>query len=197
LKAKAQSYGFNEYARGVRSAVRGLWSGVYDEMAFYEAFYSLLNVGLTAAWQEGARNCGIAPDELTLDELKLMRFRVSEQMNYVTGFAEAIAAGSKENKGKLTPLLQRALMWVNRYNDVKNQAMQIACKDQKLMWVIGPTEQHCASCSKLDGRVYRASIWKKYDLRPQMWRLACRGVHCLCTLNPTTDRVTPGHPPSI
>lgn len=196
LVSKARTYGRDDYAKDIRAAVRGVWSGVLDELQFLEAMYSTVSIGLTAAWREGAQACGIAPGDLTLDEEWELHLRITEQMTYLSPFLQDIQTSSKANRGKLTPFLQRAQMWVNRYDDIKNQARQIACKDQKLEWIFGDTV-HCVDCQKLNGRVYRASIWRKYNIRPQMFELACHGFKCRCHFEPTTKPVTPGMPPSL
>lgn len=186
-----------EYSHDIRAAVRGLWSGAMDYNEFLDAIDLAVRVGLTRAWYEGAGTCGIiAPQELTLDEINALNRFINTQMGFVFAFANDIVAGSKANKGKLTPLMQRAVMWTNRYNEARNYAKQLACADQKLEWIFGDTK-HCSSCLKLNGRVYRASIWAKYNIRPQMFELECHGFHCQCTLNPTSKPATRGRPPSI
>jgi hypothetical protein len=180
--------------------VRGFWSGELDYFAFYESFGLSIEQGLTAAWYEGAAMCGILPEELTIDEMKQLRFRIAEQMNYLAPFAEAIEAGSKANKGKLTPLFNRAQLWINRYSDVKNEAKVSACKDQKLKWVLGLTEKHCRTCAALNNKVKRASFWKKLGVRPQNApnpKLECEGWLCDCDLVPTDEPVTRGVMPSL
>ena len=108
--------------------------------------------------------------------------------------------GSKENKGKLTPLLQRAQLWVNRYNDVKSEAQILACKDQKLRWDLGLTEKHCRTCYALNGKVKRASFWKKLGVRPQNapnYLLECEGWKCDCGMVVTDEPLSRGAMPSL
>lgn len=202
-KVKAQSkavYSRSTFARDIRSAVRGFWSGAYDYYRFFEEMGRAIDRGLTSAWYSGAAECGILPEELTVDEIKIMRFRVSEQMNYLNQFAETIETNSKANKGKLTPLMKRAQLWINQYNSVMNEAKVLACKDQKLKWVLGMTEQHCRTCSSLDGKVKRASFWQKLGVRPQNapnHLLECQGWNCDCSLVQTDEPVSRGAMPSL
>ena len=58
-------------------------------------------------------------------------------------------------------------LWVNRYRDVRNQAKVLACKDEKFVWRLGATENHCSTCPRLDGKVKRGSQWEKSGIRPQ------------------------------
>ena len=203
LKVKVQNkarYSRSSYSRDIRAAVRGFWNSELDFFTFFESFSISIERGLTAAWYEGAAQCGIEPDEMTIDEMKLLRFKISEQMNYLNRFAEVIEAGSKENGGKLTPLMKRAQLWVNRYNDVRNEARVSACKDSKLKWILGLTEQHCRTCFALNGKVKRASFWKILGVRPQNapnHLLECEGWLCDCELSPTDEPVTRGAMPSL
>lgn len=186
-----------DYSRSIRAAVRGLWSGDLSYNDFLDAIDLAVRTGLTRAWYEGAAECGIiAPQELTIGEIGDLNRYINIQMGFVFAFANDINASSKANKGKLTPLMERAKMWTNRYNEARNYAKQLACADQKLEWIFGDTK-HCSSCLKLNGRVYRASIWAKYDVRPQHPSLECRGFHCACIFQKTNKPATRGRPPSL
>jgi len=196
-KEQKQGGGLGSYQRGINAAVRGLWSGAFDFGGFFEAMMSTITRGLTAAWAEGAAKCGIAPNELTLAELNARKAAIFSESNHINGFAEAIESGSKANGGKLSALSNRAGMWGNRYRDIVNRAQQMACKDKKLMWHLGPTVEHCVDCLKLDGRTYRASTWERWDVRPQSPALACKGILCLCEFQPTDVSANKGRPPKL
>lgn len=203
MKVKGQSkarYNYSSFARDLRGAVRGFWTGAIDYVAFFESFMFAIDRGLTAAWYDGAAQCGILPEELSVEEIKVLRFRIAQQANHINRLAEAIEQGSKANKGKLTPLMKRVLLWVNRYNDVKSEATMMACKDQKLMWELGATEVHCRTCFALNGKVKRASFWKKFGVRPQNAPnslLECEGWRCDCRFVPTDLPLSRGAMPSL
>ena len=199
VQSKAR-YNKTTFSRDIRGAVRGLWTGVYDFFRFYEEMGRAIERGITSAWYDGAAQCGVLPEELTIDEMKVLRYRISQQTNYLNRFAEVIEAGSKENGGKLTPLMQRAQLWVNRYSDVKNEAQILACGDQKLRWDLGATEQHCRTCYALNGKVKRASFWKKLGVRPQNAPnalLECGGWKCDCDLVVTDEPISRGAMPAL
>lgn len=189
------------YRQNIRSAVRSLWSGESSFFQFFDQMQLAIERGFTDAWREGAGKCGIQPEELSTEELETLRAMISEELGYIDGFATAIEDGARANQGKLTPLLRRAERWVNRYSGVRDRASSMACSDQKLRWVRHAMDS-CTSCLNLEGRVYRASIWNKYDIRPQHPALACvqgaQGVPvCRCQFAVTDDPVTPGRPPGI
>ena len=183
------------FRRGVRSAIRGLWSGGLSRSQFNSSLSTVIKGELTSAWTEGAKECGITAEELTEDELKARDAFIKEQQGYVSGFGGDIREVDKLNKGKLNPLFERAEMWVNRWNDAKNQGKLLACKNKKITWIIGPTESHCPDCSKYNGKIYRASNWG--DIRPQHPNLACHGYRCLCSFQVTDKRVSRGKPEAM
>lgn len=184
------------YRREVRSVIRGLWIGAITKRQALTAFRRAIGQGIDKAWTAGAIECDIAEDELTQDELAARDKYIFEQGELATGFIDAIAVQSKANGGKLTPLLQRGELWINRYNDAQNQAKLMACADRKGQWQIGPTEKSCLSCSGLDRRVYRFSVWEQNDARPQSERLACKGFNCQCRIVPTDRAITRGRFPA-
>lgn len=184
------------YRASLRSIVRGFWSGAIDRGQFDDEMRNAINRRLAEAFEEGARECGIRPDEFTQEEWVALGKAVQSELSYVSGLGDAIAENSRENEGKLGPLFTRVEMWVNRYNDVKNRAKTLICGDLKYRWELGPTE-HCVDCARMSGRVYRGSVWRKYGILPQSHDLACGGFRCQCSLVPTDEPVTKGRPPKL
>jgi hypothetical protein len=106
-----------------------------------------------------------------------------------------VERNSRAEGGKLTPLLGRGDLWVNRYNQAVSMAKMSACGDLKYRWIVGPTE-HCTDCAMYNGRVYRGSVWASVGAQPQASALACHGFRCQCILQQTTDAAMPGRPPA-
>lgn len=197
LVLKAVDTRRRDYSRGVRSQVYSLWRGYSDTSGFIHTMVYSIERNIMLAWAEGAKSCGISEDELTVEEISARRNLINSQYPYLVDFADAIVQGSRENKGKLAPLYRRAELWINRVDEARNMAKQMACRDQKLKWVMNPLKEHCADCLHLNGRIYRASTWKKYDIHPQMRSLACHGYQCGCSFIPTDEPATRGKPPAI
>jgi hypothetical protein len=150
------------------------------------------------AWTEGAAECGIQPDELTVEELTARDEFIFEQNDFATGFIDTIAAQSKANGGSLTPLLQRAEMWVNQYESAKQQSEALACADEKREWRVGRTE-HCPTCLTLNGQVRRLSFWQN-NVMPRNApnpKLICGGWNCQCTLEKTDKPLSRGRIPRL
>lgn len=188
--------GIDNYRSNLRASVRGLWQGVLTTAQARSSFNATLGRDLERAWLEGADDCGITESELTQEELIARGDFIIAQIDFVSGFLADIVANNKTSGGKLTPLFKRTELWVNRYNEARNQSKTLACADEKGQWFIGPTEKHCKSCSGFDKRVYRFSVWESNGAIPQSQNLACNGFNCLCRIDPTSKRVTPGRFPS-
>jgi hypothetical protein len=186
-----------DYARGIRSLVYGLWRDELDSYTFIDTLGFAVERGMMRAWVEGAASCGVGESELTPEEVTARREMIAMQYLPIVDFANAIVANSKAKRGKLAPLYRRADLWVNRYGEARNRAMQMACGNRKLKWVVNPIKEHCPSCLALDGRVYRASVWQQYDLRPRMRGLRCGGWACGCEFVETDEPVTHGFPPAL
>ena len=194
------SAGAANYRGGIRSAARGLWTGAMDYYQAFEAIDAAIRQGIPKAWYEGAKICGIDPNELSPEERMAMQTALFNELNYVNGFLMFIEDGSKANGGKWGAVAARAELWVNRYNSTVNQAKVMACADQKLQWILGPTKEHCGSCLKLHGKVKRASYWDRVGVRPQNApndKLECGGWKCLCDLVLTDEPLSRGPLPKL
>lgn len=197
VEEEAADFGTEEgYGVGIRNAVRDLWRDNIDIAIFIAVMMFIIRSGFTAAWHRGAAQAGISPDELTPEELAALEGEISVDVGSISNFALAIAAASRALGGALAPLLTRAELWVNRFGEIQSYALRMAARDQKLMWVWNPLKEHCGDCLRYNGRVYRASVWDRYGIRPRMSELECGGWRCGCSFVVTDDPVTPGRPPS-
>lgn len=193
---------FESYRASVNANIRGLLLGHFDRSAFSDGMARSLQRGFERAWQEGADQCGISPEERTTEETDALAAAVATNVGFVPAFAQfiidyrdrALAAGNKVVFGGV--LRSRAQLWHNRYQDIVNQAHTLACQDQKMEWVLGPTD-HCSSCIKLGTLVKRGSVWASSGVRPQSPDLACGGFRCQCALRATDAPATPGRVPAI
>ena len=188
-----------DFGVNVRNCVRSLWAELSDSFTFVNDMAGIIRRGYVNAWHEGATACGIQQSEFTDEERFAIEDAINSELVYLPGFASDVAKGTKSSGAKLGHWLRRAEMWTNRYSAIKSQAMTMACKDRKLMWSIDSVGciEHCRDCLRLNNRVYRASTWRRYNIFPRMWALACKGRNCCCSFSPTTAPATKGRPPSI
>ena len=188
------------YRTALRAPVRALWMRVFTLDQFLDAFGAAIDRGLTQAWIDGAKECGISYMELSGEERTTLKQHILMQRLYMGRYGETImAAPSRDEKGPMAPHMKRLDTWVNRWNEVRNIAAAMACGDKKKKWVLNlkrVTKVHCVSCSTFNNRVYRYSMWLANGALPQSRRLACGGYRCGCGFADTDDRLTPGRFPS-
>ena len=187
IAAKTYEY----YRRVLLSMTRDLYRGDISESEFVTQMADLIQQQLTRAWHEGMRTNGLDPvEDMEEDWLTILDEIILSEYNYVDAFAADIVDAWNRNQ-PWEPLLARAELWANRYNDVVNQAI-MATKEQKLKWIYGDTE-HCETCAALNGIVAWASEWELSGVEPQNppnAALTCGGWKCKCRLEPTTERKT-------
>lgn len=190
--------GIVSFRRNLRSVVRGLWSGVITKRQALSTFRSAIERAVEQAWAEGASECGIQADELTVEELTARDEFIFNQNEFAAGFIDDIAANTKTDKVPLEPHFQRVELWVNQYPNAKQQAEAMACKNEKREWVLGRTE-HCSTCSRLAGQVRRLSFWQNNVMprNPPNNALICGGWACQCTLDKTDKPITRGKLPRL
>jgi len=188
-----------QYKRELRAPVRALWSGAFDFDQFFDAMMTAVRRGITQAWNQGAQEAGITPNELTPGELTAREQAIASEFNYIAGLGERIEENSQANGGKLAIVFNLLGAWINRWRDAKNRALEAANSDPKLKWNLGIAE-HCRSCVKLSGKVKRASFWKREGVHPQdppNEKLECGGWECKCFFTVTQDALSRGPLPRL
>ena len=187
-----QSRGESDYAASLRAVFRALWLGVMGFDQAFDAMMTTIRRGFNTAWQEGAKECGVLPEEYTPAERVELETRIFGQFDYIAGVLEFIEANSKENGGAWGTVAARVPLWANRYREAKAKAASYACANKKKMFMLGATKAHCRSCLGLNGRVYRYETWAANNAIPPSHAFECGGFQCLCTLEDTDQRVKPG-----
>jgi hypothetical protein len=188
--------GIDSFRRALRSAITGFWRGETEMFGFVDQMLSALNFGYRWAWRDGAAQFGITMEELTDEERNALQRCINDDISHVMGIASDIARANRDSGGKLTPFLNRAELWVNRYNAVQALAATYAGANRKFEFVLGPTEKHCRSCLGLAGRVYRGDVWRGNNAVPPTHSTECGGWRCQCRLQPTDRPCTPGKFPT-
>jgi len=185
--------GADIYRRAIRGAVRAWWKKLINVDEFAEMMWVAIESGLTRAWFTGAADCGIMPDELSMDEHVALAEAILREAEWIGGFASAI-----EESEKLTPMFKRSDIWIGRWEGVRSEARILACSDKKLEWVQGPSEEGCRDCSRLSGKVKRGSQWAASGYKPREHggKISCQGYRCLCELVPTDKPMSKGPLPN-
>jgi hypothetical protein len=118
------------------------------------------------------------------------------QFDFVDAYYESIV-DARVDETPIDPLLARASLWANRWNEAHDTAIHLIALDnnENEEWILGETETHCPTCSGLNGIVARASDWDALGVRPQgapNTALDCGGWNCDCSRVPTDKRRTRG-----
>lgn len=178
------------YSRDLRGLCRALWNGGMTKFEFVDGLFTAMRRGLAQAWQDGRDRVGAG--RMTDEDMLRVQDIVSEQATYAPGFADFIEENSKASGRKFMDILPRAELWMNRYEEIANEAVLLAAGEQRLKWVWNPLKEHCNSCRDLNGRVYTAKTWTKQNIQPGSKQLECGGWRCGCRFEPTDDPITRG-----
>ena len=191
------------YLRHMWQDAREYFTGEQDAFQFIDSFVAEIDNQLTRAWNEGAREAGVDPREMDDPDLVILQDKIENEREYILGLAGDIDQARADG---LTPaefkqrFYSRVEMWANRYKETVNDAKLYFGSLEKYEWQLGATEQHCATCYRLNGVVATGEEWDESGLRPQNppnERLECGGWKCDCSLVPTKKRRTSGGIPDV
>lgn len=166
-----------------------------DPGTFIDEFASAIENQLNRAWNEGAREVGVEPGDMTEDDKQVIQDIIDSEYDHVLDLASAVeGAQSLDIDAFRSQFRSRIDLWVNRYNDVRSQAMVYFGEKTRMVWKLGATEEHCATCATLNGVVAYATEWEESGVAPQgppNDALECGGWRCDCSLEVTEQRRSP------
>jgi hypothetical protein len=176
--------------RLIRSVYNGELGGEFIDI-LANLIYGQLDQAYRQAWDE--EGDGEEYPEYLADSFEQMYLA---EYDHVDSYFQAII-DARVDETSIEPLLERAALWANRYEDAQNEARRLIALENgdKLEWVEGDTEEKCEICIALDGIVAYASTWDELGVKPQSppnERLTCGGWKCQCRLEATDKRVTLG-----
>jgi len=162
----------------LRKTATRLWRGQATKAEFIDAFWFGVERGLWRAALEGIGSLGFAEDELSPTESAKLVSIIDAMRAFVPLLADWIEENSQANGGQFVAVTNRVTQnWVNRYQQVYQQAQALVGRDLKAMWWLGIAE-HCRSCLKLAGKIRRWSWWNERGILPRVpgaEYLECRG----------------------
>lgn len=178
------------YLRQLRGLIRAVYNNILGG-EFIDIMANLIQGQLTRAFQQAIDESGV--DWIPELQSELMVLILSEY-NYVDQLYRDIV-DARIDKTPIEPLLQRAQLWANRWNEAYNRAKHIIAMHygQNEIWIFGDAD-HCPTCEALNGIVAGSLEWEALGVRPQEppnGRLKCGGWNCKCQLVPTTQRRSP------
>lgn len=189
---------------------RQLWSysleffrGEISDGEFEQSFIDAIENQLTRAWNEGADEVGVSIEEMTEDDLGVLQGLISDEIGYLTGLGVDIidikeSTSGMDEKDALdafrSQFRSRIDIWASKYGEMVNRAKIHFGGKTRLVWTLGATEEHCTTCSALNGIVAYAYEWDESGITPGESGsevLECHGFGCDCSLQETDARRSP------
>ena len=135
----------------------------------------------TQAFQDGLEDGGV--DAADMDDRD--RAAVQEWLRIQSPFVTNFAARVFSNELSEAQVEAHANMWGNKSLRDAYQLGQASSQWNKMvMWVVGPTEDSCPDCQRLNGQRHRFRDFKKKGWLPGAEKLECTGKNCLCQFVP-------------
>lgn len=176
------------WERQIWNDVREFYGNKQDVGAFIDSMTSTIDEQLTRAWNEGMRLNGLDPlQDMTPDFEEKLQAMIDEEYNHVLDFAQAIE-DARADGTPVQNLRARSELWAARYDDAVSRSLIATKPEACFEWQLGRTEQHCATCSALNGHVATGKEWQESGYQPQSPpndALECGGWRCDCRLAPT------------
>lgn len=189
-----------DYERQLRRVCRAYLDENVGAGIWYETMVDTVVKYVGKAFDLGAKDAGVEADELTDAERVSREFCVAEQVNFIPSLQTFLDTPTRAGEQiSLTALLTRLDLWVNTFGRVREMAKMLCGRDGKYLWVHNAPQGKacCEDCLRMNGRVYRSSVWRAAGVYPGSPSLACRGFECHCSLEATNDRGTPGPVPEL
>ena len=177
-----------EFRISFRAVVTTLYAGVITYGQAYARASKIISEALRSAFYAGFVKAGIYPSEITPEEHNKINDYIYTQIDFLPGYLNAIQSHASSKAG----LISRLELWINRYREAINLGFLWAEGDPKVIWVLGPTSDHCSSCSRAAGKVKRKSQFEAIGLIPQSTNLECGGFRCKCSLEKTDEPMSMG-----
>ena len=184
---------YDYFLAQIRGLVRGVYSGTIGGQ-FIDTMANLISGQLTQAYQQAFEDEGYTdfflPEYLQTSLTEAIAYQYTFVDQYYRDIVDA-----RIDATSIDPLLQRAAMWANRWNEGYNEAVKLITAENggKMIWQYGEAE-HCDTCRALNGIVASAKEWEAAGVKPQNAPnplIDCGGWQCKCSLTPTTRRRSP------
>lgn len=203
LAAYIERKTYEQYRSRLWRAALRLFNGGADGN-FMASFARSVDQQLTEAWNKGAAEVGVMPDEMTNDDVNILRSIIVNELHFIERIAieiQADAAMGLTREQFESRYGSRISLWANRYTETLNRARMVFGQKQRFEWVEGGTLDKCPFCLALNGIVAFGYEWEQARAHPQMppnraltgemnGRKGCKGWGCECEFKKTTKRRT-------
>lgn len=177
------------------------------EEALFDAFIGYASGGAVTKWRNAAGRAVLeahsdafyrgyeeaGAEETEPDDDRWLTGRQREQVEFLAG----VFAWIKEQRDAETitedAIRARVEQWAQGLDATYSEGKLRGDKSQVLIWHLGETEDHCATCARLDGQRHKARWYLDRDFLPGKAGAAmnCGGYRCGCYLtNKAGETVT-------
>jgi hypothetical protein len=172
-----------EFGTRYRDALDGLNDGDTDRRRGGVILRGLLATYGRRAYLQGLQDGGVDTNVFSIRDQRRYEGWVKDQSEYVSGLTARLVGDGETSR----QLYNTVGKWVNKsLYDAYLLGLEMADGDGIYEWFLGPTEQHCTDCSRLNGQRHRLDAWIRTGWKPGGDRLECKGYNCECRLRRST-----------
>ena len=169
------------YRSELESAVEQVYRGRSTAVALVDKMGSLIAEYAERMFREGFEDGGADVEEMTAEERTALDAWRNTQLDHTRGFAEAVEAA--QDVPAREAIARRVDMWIGSLRGLGELARGYALKNRTGVWKLGPTKEHCSTCSRLNGGRHRVSWYIQRNYIPRQHgseTLECKGFLCAC-----------------
>lgn len=175
-----------QFCARLRKLIRDFWrdSDLDPNVDLNAELRALIEYHVSAAYFEGLKEGGVSAQDFDADMSAQADDLVAKQFEYVADFTHAIEDALRD-KEKQTQVLARAELWCNSVAAAGMAGLNAARSAEIVIWQLGATEEHCATCAWLDGQRHRRRWFTERGYIPRQPgndKLECGGWNCDCEL---------------
>lgn len=148
--------------------------------AFKRAATEAFGAAFEAGWVEGGGDLPFDGEALTW-----FNARLDQEISFIEQLFDEVRDLKKDPEfDYLEFSASKADSYANTLAGVYNQAALMVGNNRMVTWVLGNTEKHCKTCSKLDGQSHRISWFMDRGYIPHTpgASMDCGGYNCDCRL---------------
>jgi hypothetical protein len=137
------------------------------------------------AYRDGLAAGGVRVETLDADDMQRYAGWKRQTSGYVTDLTKSLITDGKALTEKQVE--QRVDMWINKsLREAYLLGLESADRNGMYVWKVGPTEESCPDCQRLNNQIHRLRDWRRSGWMPGASKLDCKGFECLCALDKTT-----------
>lgn len=137
---------------------------------------------VSAAFYAGYADAG--GEDTEADDEQWLTARQNEELGHLDGVFQWLKEQRDAETITEDAVQARVEAWASTLDGIYNEGKLRGAKNKMLTWRLGDTENHCATCAKLDGGRHSAKWYLARDYIPRKPQAAmeCGGWKCDCSL---------------